>query len=559
MLRAPIRQRLILTGFMCALLIVTGIPYAYGYLSAPPGRVFQGIVFNVPDIVQYWSWLRDHRTALLVPNRMTAEPNEPALFNGLWLVLAQIQNIVGWTAPAIYQLLRILGGMSFLIVLWWFIGLCTPAPRERWTAYLIATLGGGFGWIWVVDKYLGAGDVRYPLDLYVVEPNSFFALMALPHLLVAATMILGIFGCFLVGMRREAPWRWYGGAALLALLLGLSHAYDLIMIYAILGVYSMLRCIVARQVLWRLVGGLILIGAVSFPPAGYFTYLTSQNPLWREVLAQFDNAGVFTPNLLHLPVLLGLSFVITIMYGIVSVQRLRRTSAWPALDVESPTAFIWVWTIVGFGLLYIPTDFQIKMLNPYQIPLALLTSRAIWKTIAHIAALPAARRSMLSSIQALAQRRPMILAAAVVILMLPTNVYLLGWRLYDITRVAAPYYLTDDQVAVLRWLDARSDEHAVVLADLTIGQYVPALTGQRAVLAHWAQTVNYYQKRSDVERFFDSDTPAEERAALLRRSQVAYVIYGPEEQALGGYDPKSDPQLQPVLNLPTITIFQVRS
>ena len=117
------RERLFVLGFVLLLLLITAVPYVYGYLSAPEGRVFQGIVFNVADITQYWSWMRDHRTALMVPNRMTPEPNDPALFNTLWLVLGQIQQVTGWSEPIMYQILRIVGGGAFLLTLWWFVGL----------------------------------------------------------------------------------------------------------------------------------------------------------------------------------------------------------------------------------------------------------------------------------------------------------------------------------------------------------------------------------------------------------------------------------------------------
>ncbi|HEU5088043.1 MAG TPA: hypothetical protein VFT99_11375, partial [Roseiflexaceae bacterium] len=84
------RERLLLLALGFVVLIASSLPYAYAYLTQPPDRVFSGIVFNVPDNAQYLSWARDHRTGLLVSNRMTPEPNPPLLFNLLWLVVAQL-------------------------------------------------------------------------------------------------------------------------------------------------------------------------------------------------------------------------------------------------------------------------------------------------------------------------------------------------------------------------------------------------------------------------------------------------------------------------------------
>lgn len=564
------RERLFVLGFVLLLLLITAVPYVYGYLSAPAGRVFQGIVFNVADISQYWSWMRDHRTALMVPNRMTPEPNDPALFNTLWLTLGQIQQVTGWSEPVMYQILRIVGGGAFLLTLWWFIGLLVAERSKRWVTYLVATLGGGLGWIWVVEKYVnGLTDVRFPLDLYVVEPNTLFALLTLPHFLVAAALLLATFGCFLLAERQNDDWRGYALSTTWALLLGVQHAYDLLMIYFILGAYVLLQFIKARRILWRRFWGLAAVGFLSFPPAGYFTFLTTQNPLWREILAQFSNAGVFTPNLLHIPILLGITFIITIIYGINRLRQAGKTIFAPD-DPATPaplfnTQFLWVWAIVGFGLLYIPADFQIHMLNPYQVPLALLATHALWqwtatrrntKTDAQDNQTTKSRWSLLKSRQ--------FLAILLILAVLPTNLYLLSWRIIDLRRAEVPFYLSQDEVTVLDWLEERSSEQAVVFSGMEIGQYVPALTGHRAFLSHWAMTVGFFEKREAVKAFYDSATPAEDRYQLLDRYDVQYVVYGIEERTLGeqhsnagSFDPATDTRFEEVFTTAEVVVFEV--
>src|SRR5215510_1943832 len=97
------------------------------------------------------------------------------------LALRRLQVLTGASEAAMFQVMRIAGGTAFLVILWWLAGLLSRNQRERWTAYLLATLGGGLGWIWVVDKYVnGLADVRFWQDVYVAEPNTFFALLAQP-------------------------------------------------------------------------------------------------------------------------------------------------------------------------------------------------------------------------------------------------------------------------------------------------------------------------------------------------------------------------------------------
>jgi hypothetical protein len=277
--------------------------------------------------------------------------------------------------------------------------------------------------------------------------------------------------------------------------------------------------------------GLALIGLLSSPPAAYFTYLTSHDPIWRQVLAQFANAGVFTPNPLHLLIVLGPQ--LPLAFAALPGLWRRRSDA---------DLLLLAWAVVGFGLLYIPTDFQIHMLNPYQVPLALLAMR----TVLRIASAPGASARL---------RRAA--PAALLLIAIPVNLYLFGWRFVDLRRHQAPYYLHQDEVAALDWLDRQGGD-AVVLSDETLGQYVPAFTGKRAVLAHWAQTVDYFTKRDEVARFFDPATPPAERAALLRRYDVAYVLVGESERRPGMGGALDAAPLVRVFESPAAVVYRVR-
>lgn len=516
---------------LAALILLTSVPHLYATLSSPDERIYMGIVSDVPDTTQYFSWLRAHQEAFVVSNWMTPEPNQPAFFNLLWLVLGRLTLWTGISMATAFQLLRIGAGLGFGLALFWLYGLLAQSRRERWLASLLVLLGGGVGWVWVVEKYLaGRSDLLFPLDAQVAEPNAFLSLIGYPHFLVAAALVLAVFGLFLAG-ERSRQHRPYGLAAALALVLSLQHAYDLITVYMVLGVYLLLRWWNGRQFPWHGAIGLTIIGLVSSPPAAYFAYLTSTDPIWRQVLAQFSNAGVFTPNPLHLLIVLG-------------PQLPLAAAALPALWRRRSDADLLLlsWTVIGFGLLYIPTDFQIHMLNPYQVPLAILAVR----TAMRIAAAPGAR-------QQLRRWAPIVL----VLVAIPINIYLLSWRFIDLERHNAPYYLHRDEVTALEWLN-RTEDQGVVLSSETLGQYAPALAGKRAVLAHWAQSVDYYTKRSDVARFFDPATPQAERDAMIQRYGVAYVLAGEAELQAGAAHALDAAPLDKVFDAPGAVIYRVR-
>ena len=156
-----------------------------------------------------------------------------------------------------------------------------------------------------------------------------------------------------------------------------------------------------------------------------------------------------------------------------------------------------------------------------------------------------------------ARSRARWVVVAFVIAVLPTNIYLWTWRFVDLARHDYPYYLHQDDLAALQWLEENTPSDAIVLGSITIGQYVPALSGNTAFLSHWAQTVDFYDKRARVARFFDAATLDEERAETVEAFGVDYVFWGPAERALGAYNPAATPWLHLIFSAPQVNIYAV--
>jgi hypothetical protein len=541
-------ERALLAGLIAFVLLVATTPTLLAYLGSPPDRSFQGIVYGVADTAQYFSWMRDHRTAWLVPNRMTSEPNGPALFNLLWLALGRAQAATGLPTVALFHGARIVAGAALLLTLYATCGRFAGGRPERLTAFLVTALGAGLGWIWVVVKYArGLADVPFPFDLYVAEPNTLFILTGFPHFTIATALILGVFLCYLAALRRRSPWL-VAAAALLALALTLQHAYDLLIITLVPGGALALMLLRDRRVPWFAGLAALAIGLVALPPPLYFTWLTSGSPLWREVLDQFSNAVVFTPPPHHLLILMGLPLLLVVAALIVSAARPgRRARLGRALATASDEElFLWSWLAVGFCLLYIPTDFQIHMLTAWQVPVGLLAARWLHRDL--MPALAPARPR-------LARALPALLVAAV----LPTSLYLLSWRILDLGRHQAPYSIGADDERALRWLGEAATSDDVVLSGLTLGQFVPAYSDARAFLGHWAQTAHFYEKEAAVASFYAAATPDDARRRLIAEHGVTFVIHGPEERALGAFDPAGSPLFARAFAAGGTVVYQVRA
>src|SRR5206468_9331298 len=117
-----------------------------------------------------------------------------------------------------------------------------------------------------------------------------------------------------------------------------------------------------------------------------------------------------------------------------------------------------------------------------------------------------------------------LLPILLILVVLPTNVYLVGWRINDMLRHNPPYFLPRAQVAAIDWLRENTPPEAVVLSSLELGQFIPGLAGNRAFLAHWSGTLDYYDKQHIVSQFFDVATSDEQRRVIIARYNIEYIV-----------------------------------
>jgi hypothetical protein len=495
-----------------------------------------GILLNVPDTAQYLSWARESEHAIFIQNKLTAEPGDPVYFNLFWFVVGRLAVATGQPLAAMTQVARLFAGLVLLASLYWFVTLVEKRPLHRRIAFLTVALGGGLGWGLVVLKQF-SGRLDFPLDLYVTEPNSFLTVLAFPHQAMAGGLLVLILCLAALAFERES-FRLALGAGALTVVLGVQHGYDLLIVYAVVGVVALYLGWKTRRLPLYL-GLASAIGVWSVPSALYLVYLTRQSPIWRGVLAQYGNAGVFTPSPTHLVVLLGLPLLVLVA----TRGDTNLNTTMPAREV-----LLRGWLVVGAILLYIPTNFQIKMLADWQVPVGILATRIV---------LDQGSRWINQRQWSNPRWTGVALGVLLVAAVLPTNVYLFSWRLVDLGRHEYPYYLRNDDITALRWLEANTSPADVVLSGLTIGQYVPSVSGNSAFLAHWAETLDYYTKTRLVSQFFAASTSDEERRDALRRYGVQYVYVGTEERSLGRFDPEQTALLQRVFADSTVAIYRV--
>lgn len=543
----PLSQEIKFVGLVIAVVLaVTSIPYAYGYLSSPQDQQFMGVVLNVGDHWQYFSWMREFSNSILAENRLTAEPGKAVFFNLQWLLLGISSKYLDLDYPQTYEIFRWMSTIVFLLTAYYFCGLFLQDRRMRKTAFLVITLTSGFGWILVALKQL-TGELLFPMTVYITEANTFLCIMAYPHFTISAFLMLIIFSLVLAGHERKGL-IYAVVAGSVSLILGFVHGFDLITVYGVLIVFG---CLLALKegASKHLIKSVFLVISISCPAVVYSILITRTDPIWKQVLVQYNNASVWTPNPFQLIILMGPIFLIA-LFTFTGVVPLRQSG--------NRELFLKAWFGTSFFLIYLPVNFQIHLLNGWQIPMAILATIGLFKHIVP----DVANRSFLGMARRLGiptdkERLATVLATGLILAVLPTNIYLTAWRVVDLDRHQYPYYLHRDELAALNWLEHNSFPSDVVISSQTIGQYIPSMSGNRAFLAHVAQTMHFFQKREMVNLYFSETTPEDQRIEIIRRYNIGYVFYGGQERALGRYDPDDSPYLQKVFSKGKVSVYKV--
>ena len=536
--RAALRRGLA-GALLC--LAAASLPYLFAVLRTPADRVYTGLLFDVPDHAQYWSWVTASRQGLFIPNTMTPEPNAATFLNPMMWMLAQVQALFGLSFAALFQWWRVAAavviGPALAVIA---LRLSRSAAQAR-VAFWIALAGGGLGWILVGAKYaLGLADAPFPHAIYTFEPNTWFGLLGYPYLpLAQGFMCIALVGAFRVHTAPSAA-AW-AACALGALGVALLHAYYLVVVYAVVGTFWIVELVRGRAIPWRFSWAIVLILACSAPLAGYYQYLTSADPLWRSILTPYVNAGVWTPPPPLLVILLGAPLVLAAI-------RLKGL-AWD----HAGTRFAACWALIRVAIIYVPTVFQIKLLAALQVPLAILAADLWCTRLAPWIGAWTARRAGATA----ARWAPALVLAA---LILPTNLYLVAWRLIELRRPGSDIYVTTDEHAALDVLAATTGPDDVALAIESVGRWMPNQGRTRAFLAHWAMTNQYLDRRQLVDRFFSADADDAWRRQLLADGGVTCVLWTARSRETGGtFSPADSPLFEPIYVAPTAGVFKVRA
>lgn len=530
-------------GWSLALATLTSLPYVAGMLASTPDRQFGGLVYNVLDCNSYIAKMRQGaRGDWLFTLPYTSEQHQGAFVYPFYLILGKLAALSSLSLVSAYHLARLASIPILLASVYAFLARVTPWRAIRRIAFLLIAFSSGVGWLFaLLGRSTFAGNM--PIDFWVTEGYLFLLVYAMPHLAFAAALLL-----WLLSSTLDA-WRWHRrglllASALLALVLTAILPFYTGVAYAVLGVTWAVDSILHHHADIRHLAVLVASGLPSVPLLAYQGYIFALDPFFRVWAAQNTT---LSPHIVHYV----LGYLVLLPWAAADViSAIRRHKKLETLPV--------VWVLIAPILVYLPVRFQRRFLIGFQIPLALLAVSGF----ARYALLPLSRSRLAHWFlrfprYTLAGLRRWTVTAWIGLVAI-SNVLLVAGSCASAWAQSPTMFHDRAELDALNWLEAHTKPQDTVLCAFETGNYVPARAGNRVFLGHGPETVHSDQKGEMVARFFDARTGDDWRQWLLQEYDIAYVVVGPRERALGGFSPRGMSNLLPAYQNGDYHIFQVK-
>lgn len=505
------------------------VPYVTGYLSQTEEVRFIGSLINEADYHSYlakmWQGVRGSWRYQLI---FTPEEHEGAYLFTLYLALGHLARLTGLSLPLIYQIARITSGFAMLLLIYRFIAHFVTRVDTRQVAFLLATTASGLGWLTEMISPTLPGGIS-PLDFWMMSGYTYLTLLTFPHFCVAISLLLTIF--LLLLHRPEGPTLRESVATLFAsLALALIHPFTLVLVDLIPLLYWAIRWVYTRRIPWRGVATVVAMGLLTqLPIVLYDTLILYRRPIFSDWSAQ--NLTLSPPPRFYL-----LGYASLLVLGAIGAGAWLRRK-------EPKVTFPVIWIGLAAVFLYFPWNLQRRFTEAIQIPLGILAGVGLAEIL-----FPAHRR-----------RRSLyrIGLALVVALTAMSNIYFTAGATMATVIHSPVLFRSASVLEAIDWIGEHAAWDDTILSAYDTGSLIPARTGHRVVIGHPMETVNFQAKEAAVARFFAASTSDAARQRMIREWNVAYVFHGPEERALGDFDPSSAPWLVPVFEHEEVVIYRV--
>ena len=498
------------------IMVITSVPYVIGFLMQDDHWRYTGFVFGVEDGNSYIAkMLSGAYGAWLFRTPYTTHSQQGVLAYFPYLALGRVSlaslrhtSLVWW-----FQVFRWAGGIMMVHGTYDFVSIFLKNISSRRFATVVATAGGGLGWL-VVLGLDGIWQNGLPLEFYSPETFGFLSLYGLPHLACARGLLMWGLARYLTGGGH--PWRDGLITGLLWLLLGIMQPMTVLIGGAVIGLHLLLTGIgwITRradlQSKWKLQFQYALgMAIVSAPLIAYTAIAFLTDPFLRVWSAQNILPSPPIPDYL---LAYGIMLLLAV-FGAKFVLQHNDKNRW---------LLILGWIALFPILAYAPFNVQRRLVE------------GAW--VAMVVFAVAAFETYKPGVQR-------IIRYGLLTSFLPGLILIAG-GVATVMQLKTPLYRPASEVAVFEFLAKNADVNDIVLASYETSNPLPAWAPLRIMIGHGPESFQLEKGKARVDRFFQTGTSDEERLELLNEFQVRYVFWGPNERDLGPWQPSQADYLQ---------------
>jgi hypothetical protein len=224
----------------------------------------------------------------------------------------------------------------------------------------------------------------------------------------------------------------------------------------------------------------------------------------------------------------------TFMFGYGFLLILAVMGGWALLQKNSPedsrkAQILAGWVVSIFVIMFAPIPpleaIQVRFSEGLHIPIAMLAAHGL-------GVIAASKTGVLKT---------KIWLPVLLILSL-SNWLMFASAMWRVTVPEAPWFYTQDDVAVMRWLDSHSQPSDVVLCLNWSGNYLPAQANVHVYVGHLYETIDYQNKVEQSEAFFGNKLAEVDMQTLLRENHITWIFVGQQEAATP-FQPETKPYL----------------
>jgi len=536
------KERKLLVWLCIIMVVLTAVPYLFGYLRTPTSTTYTGIhALTAGDSNVYYSYLEQVKQGhYLFQDLYTSEVQPYPYFQPFWFgvgIFAKILNLPNWTAV---QLSRLLLVPVFIFIAYLFIAYLFSDKIKRKLAIFLLLFSSGLGGLLspVLEpgKYIAGGYYHWPMDLWVPESISFLSLYHLPHILASSILFLLVFLLILLAWENNrycySVW-----AGIISFFWFWFHPFHIITVFSVMGGYILISSVRQKGILLTKIKHLLVVFLMALPAVIFYLVFLKIDPLM---------AGRSLQNILITPI----PWMLLISYGFLGILAILGFFKSFRINDEK-ISFIAIWFMVQLFLLYIPLAFQRRLAQNFHFPVTILAIVGICSIYRFLS------RKFSDKSANLLLNNKILMGLLFIIFLAFSNIYVLANDVLLYQNNSYPYfYLTDEYSQVMVWLENNISLNDVVLSEEINGNFIPGMSGRKVYLGHGVETLDYENKLEKVEWFFEKDEESAEKKEFLEENNITYLFWSDAEKGLGSFDPKNKEYLKEVFSNQTVTIYQ---